>query len=475
MKLFLIGLGSKFVEHLRIAEELQRRHEISYWVRRADVVAMDTALFPHTIFHEYRDALKNISPKEVATRDFVPWGAEDIVAYAEVEAEVMSMMDKWYPDWPVLKRKDFYYELLRYWGGVLNTFKPDEIIFEVVPHQMFDFVLYEIAKRRGIRTIIPDPVLRFDRFITYRDFRRGNETLANWKINAKPAKLEDLAPETRDYYLEVSESENPSPAHFTEWNKVNSGLYKFRRHAKSLVPFIKDGSIFERGVMRIFKMLKSNVIDEFHKLERPADFTKPYVYLPLHYQPELTTSPQGGVFVDQVLMIKVLSAALPSGWELYVKEHPAQWAGHGGNFTPYRYKGIYKSIACLHNVRLVPVSTNTFTLTDNAKTVATATGTAGLEAILRGKSALIFGYPWFMHAPGILRVSCVEDCKKAFARIEEGEHADRQEILNYLKVLESISFRGNITGVGANVAVYGKDETWPEILKAIEDELKKLS
>ncbi|MDO8482059.1 MAG: hypothetical protein Q7S75_03175 [bacterium] len=472
MKLLIVGFGD-FDENLRVVEDLRKSHEISYWIFMKGVLAMDATLFPHTVFHEYYDALKNIPPKEVTTDNFAPWGAEAITEYAGAEAEIMSMMDKWYPRWPVLKRKDFYYEMLRYWGGVLDQFKPDAIVLAAVPHQMFDFVLYEIARRRGVRTIMLDPVFRGDRMVTYSDYREGNEVLATWKQRARNTKLDELAPSTRDYFLEISEPKDPSPAHFTEWKRENSGLHKLRRHAKSLVPFIKDGSIIERGVMRVFKMLKSNVRDEYLALERPADLSKPYVYAPLHYQPELTTSPQGGIFVDQVLLMKTLSAALPKNWELYVKEHPAQWMAHGGDFTSYRYKGIYEEIARLPNVRLVPATTNTFTLIDNAKTVATATGTAAMEAVLRGKSALIFGYPWFMHAPGIFRVSCVLDCIKAFTCVAEGKHAGQQDVLDYLRVVEDASFRGYTASEGFRAATYEKNEAWPEILKAVESELRK--
>ncbi|OGG69219.1 hypothetical protein A3F27_01600 [Candidatus Kaiserbacteria bacterium RIFCSPHIGHO2_12_FULL_53_13] len=474
MKLFIIGLGSVIPEHVHVVEELAKQHEILYWLYIYDVAkSVDKARFPGTVFHDYRAALKGIHSENIDASRFEPWSKDDIVLFSAIESEIMSMIDKWYPDWPILKRKDFYYDLLCYWGGVLDQLNPDAILFADVPHQMFDFVLYEIAKRRGIKTIILDPVFRYDRLVTYRDYRAGNEALANWKQRARETKLNELAPETRGYYLEVSGSKDPSPAHFTEWNKVNSGLYKFRRHAMSLIPFIRDGSIIERGVMRIFKMLKSNVKDEYLALERPADLKKPYVYVPIHYQPELTTSPQGSVYVDQILMMKTLSAALPVDWELYIKEHPAQWMAHGGNFTSYRYRGIYEEMARLRNVRLVPVTTNTFTLIDNAKAIATATGTAAMEAILRGKNALIFGYPWFMHAPGMFRVSCVEDCRKAFARIMEEKRADEQDILNYLKVVEEVSFRGYTAGEGASVSTYDRKEAWQEILKAIEDELRK--
>src|SRR3989338_2152553 len=202
--------------------------------------------------------------------------------------------------------------------------------------------------------------------------------------------------------------------------ETHTPLHNLRRLLKASVAFIKDGTIIERAVMKLFKLMKRNLLDEHRQYESEADFGKPYVYFPLQYQPELTTSPLGGVFVDQLLAIKILAAALPNGWQVYVKEHPAQLGVHGGNETAGRWLGYYKTIAAIPHVRLVPINTNTFALGDHAKATATMTGTAAWEAIMRGKPAIVFGYPWFQHAPGILRAESVEDCRRAFDKIASG-------------------------------------------------------
>src|SRR6202011_2744144 len=110
------------------------------------------------------------------------------------------------------------------------------------------------------------------------------------------------------------------------------------------------------------------------------DFKKPYVYLGLHFQPERTTSPQAGVYVDQILIAKTIAAALPEGWELYIKEHPMEWLPSHGDYTPYRYRGYYETIVKLPHTRLVPIETDSFQLMRHAHAAATATGTLGWEA-----------------------------------------------------------------------------------------------
>ncbi len=467
MKLFIVNLGGMRRHQIDVARALKQHHEIQYWVRMNHYFTVDETEFPGTVFHEYLDALKGVPPRSVDAGKYKPWSARDIAEYADVESEFMTMADKLYLDWPVNRRKDLYYDMLRYWGGVLEEFAPDVIIILSVPHEMYNFVLYRLARSRGIRTLIlDDTVMDSDRFVIIEDYTKGNASLAKAGSSGRRFTQSELSPEMREYYLTMTRSKNPSPPLMKTFFEAHTPLNNARRFLRVSIAFIKDGTIFERAVLKILKLLKPSLKDEHRAHETQADFGKPYVYFPLHYQPELTTSPLGGVFVDQLLAIKIISAALPEGWELYVKEHPAQLGVHGGNETPGRWRGFYKTIAAIPRVRLVPSNTNTFALGDHAKTTATMTGTAAWEAIMRGKPAVVLGYPWFQNAPGILRAESVEECRSAFEKIATGFKPEESEIIRYLSVLDAISHKEPLyreTGVA----------DWRTMYHAIEDALAK--
>ena len=136
-------------------------------------------------------------------------------------------------------------------------------------------------------------------------------------------------------------------------------------------------------VIKIFKYFKQNIKKEYAGVQVRPDLNKKFIYVPLNYQPERTSSPQGDMFVDQILMIEILSAAIPAGWVIYVKEHPTQWLFTGLNFTNSRYQGYYKKIAKIKNVALIPIEVDTYTLISRSQAVASVTGTAVWEAALK--------------------------------------------------------------------------------------------
>lgn len=128
---------------------------------------------------------------------------------------------------------------------------------------------------------------------------------------------------------------------------------------------------------------------------------RPYVFFPLHYQPEATTLVHGSYFENQLETLRNLSRSLPVGWDLVVKEH--------FYMRGLRKLSFYRRLRDLHNVRLVPFSVPTNHLLGRAEVTAVIASTCGLEAALIGRPVLMLGdYPWD-HAPTIHKVGPLTD------------------------------------------------------------------
>jgi hypothetical protein len=172
-----------------------------------------------------------------------------------------------------------------------------------------------------------------------------------------------------------------------------------------------------------------------HAIE--PDFKKPFVYFPLHFQPEATTVPMGGVFADLILAARLLNATLPKGVLIYVKEHPYRSSWLSRNIQ------YYQDLLELEKVRLVPVSVDTFALREHCLAVATVTGSPGFEALFRGKPVLLFGSRFYQYAKGVFPVKSLQDCKEAIRAIfDRGEAPSVWTTHLYLKAMEETCIRG---------------------------------
>jgi hypothetical protein len=200
------------------------------------------------------------------------------------------------------------------------------------------------------------------------------------------------------------------------------------------------GGLEYRLYRRLAEAKKNALNRYYHDLAVKPDLTKPFIYFALNYQPEQTTSPEGGVFVYQYLAVRMLSQLMPEGWRIYVKDHPVQLHPVTSGESS-RWEGFYQDLADLPGVALVPLDFSTFQLIDAARAVATVNGTAVWESVVRGKPALAFGHVWYHACEGVFHVPSAQACAEALKRIQEGYRPDYQKVRLFIRALEVLGYR----------------------------------
>lgn len=170
--------------------------------------------------------------------------------------------------------------------------------------------------------------------------------------------------------------------------------WDFRKHIKS------------RNFFAIFQKLRflNKFLDykEYRRtlnaaIDKEYSLNVPYVYFPLHFQPELTTQCQANqIYVDQALAIERTASIIPDDWFIYVKEHPIQ-------SELCRPDTFYERLKGIPNLKIVPIETNTFELIDHCQFVSTISGTVGWEAVKNDKNVLLFGNYFYQSFPGVFR------------------------------------------------------------------------
>lgn len=158
------------------------------------------------------------------------------------------------------------------------------------------------------------------------------------------------------------------------------------------------------------------------KYYKKADFSKKYVYYPLHYQPEASTCVCAQKYENQLFYIDSWAKSLPADTLLYIKEHYALL----GNRDP----SFYVMLKRYPNVVMIDPWESSRKLIENAAAVTTLTGTAGLEAMLLRKPVFLGGKIVFDNAPGIIKV---EDIYQNYIeKLDAWVQPSRNEVVQYL-------------------------------------------
>lgn len=431
--------------------------------------------------------------------DFLPLDEELIERMRSCEVRALAMYERLegrgnllsYPE-----RKRLYLRQLRFCNHILATRAIDLLLLTAIPHHGIAYILYALCKEKNI------PVLCMNQWDPFPDLFSIDESwedpvpalrerYKNIKNNARDPQSIDLMPAFEEYFIahaktveKAQKKIDPHPwymalrneGEFRQWLRLvqqmfRKDLWRFLYHAITFLPRRLRPSFLRERFRRVFSNRRARKMYRFYDAHaKSQDLSRRYVYVPLHIQPEVTTLPMGGAYADQILMVQMLNALLPEDVLIYVKEHPIQEEiypdGKGRSIM------FYEDFLQCARVRFVPTTENTYHLTENAVAVATVTGTAGLEALFRGKPALLFGHRYFQYAPGVFAVRTVEDCKKALHVIlEERVSIPPLAMRCFLKACEGIVREGSIDVAHQRISRFLPAENAERVGKVIAEEL----
>jgi hypothetical protein len=381
---------------------------------------------------------------DVNWNEITPLDAELIEAMRHSEAVFMRMIERYTAarDFSYGERRQKYMDHLRYWNHILETKKIDLLLLNHIPHQTYDYVLYNLCKLKGIPTLHLERFSLTDSMFVEEDWKGGAKELKTTYERLKKEYADTsmpipLSPKYDQYFLSQTERDEKPWYMGKNDNRPPKVSFVSKWGKRSIRALTKKPAKFFSAVISPAawsrKWSQHKITRVYDRYVKEPDLSKPYIYVPLHYQPEATTCPMAGVYSDQELIVELLAACLPPGIQLYVKEHPAQ-----GELC--RTEEFYKSIHRIPSVTCVPKDVSTFELIRKSIAVVTATGTPGFEALFREKPVLMFGYRCFQYAPGIFMIRNREDCEHALDRIINQKQAPtKRDMRIFLKAMEECS------------------------------------
>lgn len=410
-----------------------------------------------------------------------PLGEELVDSMRGCEAVVLKMMDRLetLKGYSYRERKDLYLKHLRYWNDLFVRGKLDLMISSNVPHETSDFVCYSLCKLKKIPTVIvcqahiPDTCLVFDDWEkTDYGLTKALEQLKH-RYQAESNNKIELSPRFESYYkLQTSETvdvtpfyEKKKPLHVRVAKKTSSIFNKIRKDPNF---YLKEFPIIARSLIRrSAASLKTKILMNYYE-SKCTDFDprKRYIFVALHVQPEMSTSPRADAFVEQKMIIELLSSCVPNDIKIFVKEHPSQ-------NSLSRSRKYYDNILGCKNVELISRKIGSKKLVQNSLAVSTCVGLAGFESLFQGKPVLMFGHDFFQSAPGVFSIRTKEDLDLAIKEIAKGRIFNQKDFRLFLKALETVAVYGTIDSDYMPTSTIKNDENTNNIAEKILAEYKK--
>ena len=391
---------------------------------------------------------------------------------SKCESTVLKMMDRYQFTECLLiyeERINLYHKQLKFWYNYLVKEKIDVCFFAVIPHVVYDFVIYSLCKHLGLKTIMLYrlPVLPRKNVSLYvlKDINEHIPGLkASYQKHLKSSTPLSLTPRM-SAYLDLKEGNE---------NKTFSGIVS---SSKDLGKYFQIGKYlnyikYKASWLKQWIKLWGAPIDIFYRsiynlsmlgMGKPVytvdpELTCKFIFVSLHYQPECTTCPMGGAFVHQDLMIEILMKAVPSDVKIYIKPHPREGMS----------KKLFKRLQADSRTVFIDPDLNSFKLIKDSLAIATITGTAGWEGFLNNKTILMFGSYFYQDAPGVYKVKSFSDVKHALKIIlHKKEVTSDQMVVAFLKAVEENSFPGFVDSRYSPLSGLTDEENCTNIANAI--------
>jgi len=451
--MLLIGVGADRYTN-GLVQDLRDSGHISYAAGVIDKI-QDSSPFDSVICH-FSDCLFANYPN----RDQWNHAVDDVLygAIRHVEGNILRQMDRleyepsasWQTE-PFLgtfdQRRRLLFDHLRYWNFALQYHQIDSVVFHNVPHQIFDTVIYHLCKAIGIRTLLFNVVgaFRDTNFVSESldelgclDFgiqlkSCGNQwqdhdkrIIQDWNRVCATVDAEDGAPANsgRPYSMIRSLVNDGQVSNST----VNFAMFQravFIRFRRFINCDSGSGLQLVRRLSRLRNVRRSR--EDERRVVSQLPLPKRFVYFPLHFQPEATTSAKGRHFVELYEVALSISNNLPDGVHLVIKEHPHQYQ----KLLP-RPPGFMNKLAKIPKTFIVDSSWNSTDLRRKCLGVVTVSGTNGFELLASGKRVIAFGGAPWREAPGVHTVASQREVHEALIAVCNNGPLPRDLYLEFL-------------------------------------------
>ncbi|MEK7170553.1 MAG: hypothetical protein AAB767_04665 [Patescibacteria group bacterium] len=391
---------------------------LTYLQKQTDI-AYSGLLMEADLHNSYRDEPLDVAYLNQLEREY---GIPNLWPYIEIDRTVRYGLGlREYPyHTPLLSHE----EMMRTITGsarkiitFLDTEKPDVIVFSVIT-DVSCFLLYHIAKKKGIKTlfIVSERIgvnytltekyegltfvesvfqeLQKKKLVLTEETARADEFLRTFR--------EKPAPYTAYDTLKERPVHRGRQFRFLLPQYIGTSVYWLIRNTKDYLRY-KNRDYIKNPLYLLIDRVKrkTRVLFGFQNFYGVFNPNEDFVFYPLQLEPEMSIALFAPYYNDQLWMCKQIARSLPMHMTLYVKEHPSMWG--------FRPRSYYRELKKIPNLKLLPPTVINFDILRRAKLIVTLTGTSGWEAVLMQKPVITFGDTFYNMLPTVRKCTTVTD------------------------------------------------------------------
>jgi len=317
---------------------------------------------------------------------------------------------------------------------ILDEVKPDFLIMgQTTLHH--NHLFYKICQARGVKILMFRESYLRDRWIIASDDYSIDHTEYDVKHNF--GSLSEIQNYIKKYDATRQLSSYTKTFQSSKLKYLQSVLkYLFSDNSNIKTHFTYYG----RTKLAVLRITLINVIKKKYRqyfinknLIRDIENKKPFIYFSLQSEPERSTLIAAPLFTNQIEVVTNIAKSLPSGYNLYVKEHPLMY------FREWRSISYYKQIMSLPNVILIHPSVKSDYIIKRSSLVVSINSTSALEAGFYNKPSITMAEQDFSYLSFVHQIKTLHALPDAIITSLK-KKVNVSDLNNYLNLIESNSF-----------------------------------
>ena len=348
---------------------------------------------------------------------FYKFTRNEILSILEQECKMFeTILDEVKPDFLIMKTTDMHH---------------NQIFYQMCRSKGIKVMMLE-QSRFGHKCLVTQERDKIDYVSSLMDLESTNKTIGDLQDFLK---ANNLSAQLNTYTTKFITS---------KWEKIKAALNFLFVSTNTNIK--THYTYFGRTKFKVLKKSLTDLIVEKYReifisknLKKEIDDKTPFVYFPLHQEPERVLLIGSPFYTNQIETVRHIAKSLPSDYKLFVKEHPTQ------TIRGWREISFYKEILEIPNVELLHPSVSSEQIMKKCSLVITVGGTAGLEAAFYQKPSIIFADMGYGVLPSVHRIKSVTELPDAI-RISLQKTVNLNDLGKYVDIVEKNSFEFDHTG-----------------------------